>query len=109
MNVAKAKKEDKNTDIHYLIGGVFSIAVVCAVILLLSAHIYLIIINETTIEAGSYGRNNPFRFKTWKMNFQHIMGQKILTWFLPIRTNKKLDGINYSENYKLLNTQRGSL
>ncbi|CAI2375169.1 unnamed protein product [Moneuplotes crassus] len=92
-------KEDSDkisSDIHFLICGGISLAVTCAVGLLLCVHIYLLCVNETTIEAGSFKGNNPFRESTCRKNFEVIFGTNGWTWFIPVvpsRQNTKYQNI----------------
>jgi putative flippase GtrA len=96
MNEAKAHKDSKDTDIHYLIGTVFALAVACAVMLLLGVHIFLLVTNYTTIEMGCYGKNHPFKKKKWYNNFEHVFGDNILTWLIPMKPKfRSTDGIFY--------------
>lgn len=96
MNEAKTNKDSKETDIHYLIGTVFSLAVGWAVMLLLGVHTFLLATNYTTIEMGCYGRRHPFQNKKWYLNFEHVFGNNLLTWLIPIKPkHRSTDGINY--------------
>ena len=94
-----AQKDEKSgeADIHYLIAWVLSTAIACALLLLISVHMYMLGTNETTLEMGEYGKKNPFDMKDWYSNFQIVFGDDFKTWFIPIPPkNRECNGIEYT-------------
>jgi len=93
------KDNNKEVDIFVLVGWVFSIAVSCALILMLCVHLYLIAKNDTTIEMGAYESRNPFDQQSVYENFRQVFGEKTITWLIPMQPqNRDWNGIDYFDD-----------
>jgi len=86
-------QQDINMMLATIISCSFSVSIAC----LFGMHTFMLMRGLSTIEMRLL-KANPFERATYRENWAQIFGDKVGTWFLPVKAESTIDGVNFPIN-----------